>query len=142
MKALTAQQEAFAQAIADGMSQADAFRHAYPKSLKWTPNALHPEASRMLASPKIAARIASLKAAIAEKALWTREQSVKVLAEVATQAEKDADRVRAVAELNKMHGFEAATTIVHKGPHGPIDVRRVHDVTDDELAHIAVTGRG
>lgn len=140
MRALTAQQEAFAQAIADGMSQADAYRQAFPRSKAWQDSSVYEAASKMRA--KLAPRVAELQAAIAEKALWTREQSVKVLSEVATRAEKDADRVRAVAELNKMHGFEAATTIVHKGPNGPIDVRRVHDVTDDELAHIAVTGRG
>jgi phage terminase small subunit len=115
VKPLTHQQEAFAQAVAAGKSQAEAYRIAYPKSLSWKPEALHPQASRMIADPKIAARVAAIKQELEKAGLWSREQSVKVLAEIASRGEKDADRVRAVAELNKMHGFEAETKIQHSG---------------------------
>ena len=46
-----------------------------------------------------------MKGELAKVSLWTREQSVKVLAEIAGNGEKDGDRVRAVSELNEMHGY-------------------------------------
>lgn len=137
---LTPQHERFAQEVAAGKSQADAYRIAYPRSGKWKPSSVWESASRL--TVKVSARIEELRAELAAQSLWSREQSVKVLAEIALRAEKDADRVRAVTELNRMHGYEAETTVVHKGPNGPIEVRRVHDLTDDQLAAIALGSRG
>jgi hypothetical protein len=113
--ALRSQQEAFAQAVASGSNQSDAYRKAYPKSLKWKPEAVHVKASELAANEKVAVRIKSLRDALAERSTWTREQSVKVLAAIANGAEKDADRVRAVAELNVMHGFREPEEFEHSG---------------------------
>lgn len=137
---LTPQQERFAQEFASGKSQADSYRIAYPRSSKWQASSVYEAASKLAA--KIAPRLDELRDQLAEKALWSREQSVKVLAEVARRAEKDADRVRAVAELNRMHGYEAATTIVHKGPNGPIEHEHRHAMTDEQLEAIAAGSRG
>ena len=106
--------EKFCQGIADGLSQADAYRAAYPKSKSWKPETLHPQASKMMADHKIATRVAELREALATKALWTREDSVRAL-ETAMRIAQDKDNaaglVAAVKELNAMHGFNAPVEI-------------------------------
>jgi len=100
---LTAKQEAFAQAIADGMGQADAYRMAYDaEGMK--DNTVYPKASRMMNVGKIRARIDELKAQVAEKQLWSREMSVKALVQAYREG-SGAVKVSAVKELNAMHGY-------------------------------------
>lgn len=60
---LTPQQEAFAVAVAAGSNLSDAYRKAYPRSLKWTPETVNQAASRMAANSKVSARVAALHAA-------------------------------------------------------------------------------
>jgi len=108
---LTAQQESFAQAVASGKSQSEAYRTAYPRSREWKQTAVNETASRTASNPTVFARIAALRREVAERSLWSREQSVAILAEIAQAAEKDSDRVQAVKELNAMHGFEAAKKV-------------------------------
>ena len=108
MANLTPQMEHFCKGIADGLSQADAYRSAYPKSLKWKPETLHPQASKMMADPKIATRVSELRKALAAKSLWTREDSARELEEamaIAKAKENAAGLVAAVKEMNAMHGF-------------------------------------
>ena len=100
---LTAKQEAFAQAIADGMGQADAYRMAYDaEGMK--DSTVYPKASRMMNEGKIRARIDELKAQVAEKQLWSREMSVKALVQAYREG-SGAVKVSAVKELNAMHGY-------------------------------------
>lgn len=109
---LTAKQEAFAQAIADGMTQADAYRAAYSTG-KMTDKTVWEKASALMADGKVRARVASLREALAQTLLWRREDSVTVLAEIA-RAKDDAPtaaRVAAVKELNSMHGFNEPTKV-------------------------------
>jgi hypothetical protein len=75
---LTAKQEAFCQAIADGMNQADAYRHAYDTS-NMKDSSIHVNASKLLSDAKVTQRVTFLKQALESKALWTREMSVKAL---------------------------------------------------------------
>lgn len=103
---LPPKQEAFAQAVADGKTLADAYRASYSTS-KYKPEALWVNASKLMADARVALRVRVLREQLAEKALWKREDSVSVLSEIAHGGEKDADRVRAVAELNAMHGYDA-----------------------------------
>lgn len=103
---LTAKQEAFAQAVADGLTLADAFRSSYDAS-RSTDKSIWESGARLMADVKVASRVAALREKLAARALWTREQSVNVLSEIAQAGEKDADRVRAVSELNAMHGYDA-----------------------------------
>ena len=107
---LTAKQEAFAQAIADGMSQADAYRTAFDVKPTTKPETIHKRASELMADGDVAGRVTSLKAALASKALWTREMSVKALI-AAYREGKPSDKISAVKELNAMHGFNAPQKI-------------------------------
>ena len=109
--ALTAKQEQFAQGLADGLTQADAYRAAYSAS-KQTDATLWANASRMASDSKVIARVAELQSALADKQLWTRADSVTELADIARGVEsKAAEKIAAIKELNLMHGFNAPTKI-------------------------------
>ena len=127
---LTAKQEAFAQAIADGLGQADAYRMAYDaEGMK--DSTVHPKASRMLSEGKIRARVDELKAMVVEKQLWTREMSVKGLIQayrVAQDAKTSTGMTAAVKELNNMHGFNEPTKLSITGS---MVTRIIREVADD-----------
>ena len=107
--ALTAKQEAFAQGVAGGMTQADAYRNAYDCDGSADKTIIE-NASRTMADSNVSARVAELKEAVAIAALWTRLDSVETLAEIARGAEARAnEKVAAIKELNSMHGFNAPT---------------------------------
>lgn len=110
---LTAKQEAFSQAIADGLGQADAYRMAYSAdSMK--DGTVYSNASRLMNDSKVAARVAELKSQVVEKQLWTREMSVKGLMsayKIALEAKASAGMTSAVKELNVMHGYNEPTKL-------------------------------
>ena len=113
--------EAFAQAIAQGgKSQSDAYRQAYNAS-KMSANAVHCEASKLMAIPRVSQRIAELRAKLEDNALWTREMGVKALAEalqVARTGKNAQAMTGAVKELNAMHGFNAPEKVELTGKDG------------------------
>lgn len=102
---LTAQQEKFCQCIADGLNQADAYRSAY-KVGKSKPETVIQNASRLMADSNVSARVAELRKSLADKSLWTREQSVAALVSE-TEGDRAADRISAIKALNEMHGYNA-----------------------------------
>ena len=109
--ALTSKQEAFAQAIAGGMNQSDAYRSAYNTG-KYKPEAIHVNASKMMADARVSLRLKELRDELANKSLWTREQSVFVLVGVIDEGESRAgDKISAVKVLNDMQGFNAPTKL-------------------------------
>ena len=109
--ALTAKQEAFAQAVASGMSQSDAYRAAYDAS-RTKSESVNVNASKMMAGAKVSLRVAELRKELESKGLWTREKSVLALAAIADGGEaKPTEIVAAIKELNLMHGFNAPTKV-------------------------------
>lgn len=108
---LTAKQEAFAQAVASGMTQADAYRSAYDAE-NMGDDTIYVKASELMSDGKVSVRVSELKEAIAIAALWTRLDSVQALAEIAKGGESRAnEKVSAIKELNLMHGFNAPTKV-------------------------------
>lgn len=110
---LTAKQEAFAQGIADGLGQADAYRMAYDAD-GMKDSTIYSKASVLMTDGKVAARVAELKSQVAEKQLWTREMSVKGLMSayrIALEAKASAGMTAAVKELNVMHGYNEPTKL-------------------------------
>jgi hypothetical protein len=108
---LTAKQEAFAQGIADGLGQADAYRMAYDAD-GMKDSTIYSKASVLMSDGKVAARVAELKAQVVEKQLWTREMSVKGLMSayrIALEAKASSGMTAAVKELNIMHGYNEPT---------------------------------
>lgn len=107
MTKLTPKREAFCQAIADGMTQADAYRSAYSAG-KMTDKTIWKRASELMDDGEVTGRVSELKSALEAKQLWTREESVKTLAGIAKDNDaKQADQINAVKALNTMHGFDA-----------------------------------
>lgn len=104
---LTPKQEKFAQCVADGMTQSDAYRASFSCE-KSKPETIQANASRLMANSMVAARVSILKASLADKALWKREDSVKALIEVVTDRKvRPNDKTGAIKVLNEMHGFNA-----------------------------------
>ena len=87
----------------------------------------------------IAGRVKELREKLAERALWTREDSVNVLKSIATDEfnAKPAERVSAVKELNAMHGFNAKQVIDHTSSDGTMTPRptRIELVAPQADAH-------
>lgn len=106
---LTSKQESFCQAIASGMNQSDAYRSAY--NAGGMKNAsINVKASQLMADGNVPVRVEELRNELANKALWTREDSVTGLAVIARGGESRAAEITAaIKELNAMHGFNAPT---------------------------------
>ena len=107
--ALTPKQEAFCQAIADGLSQADAYRSAY-KAEKMKPESVQNTAYQLMQNLEVSSRVKELKGALENKMLWTREQSINKAIEAIEMASnngKPLEILKGVEVLNKMHGYDA-----------------------------------
>ena len=130
---LTPKQEKFAQCVADGMSQADAYRTAYDCKPTTKPETAQANASRIMSDSTVLARVEELRAQLSEKSIWTRADSVKALKEVALNpASKGSETVAAIKELNAMHGWNKQT-IDHVNSDGslkPIKFKRTASLTD------------
>lgn len=83
---MTPQQEKYCQARARGLTQRQAYREAYPKSMKWKDSAVDSQACRLEALPKVSARLAELRAAAAKEATVMRSQVLGRLADLAEDA--------------------------------------------------------
>jgi hypothetical protein len=117
--ALTAKQEAFAQCVANGMTQSAAYRSAYDVSPETKPEGIHVDASQLAAEPKVALRIKELRDLLVMADLWSREQSVNALKGIVVGNESKAGEITAaIKELNSMYGFNAAQKHQHSGEDG------------------------
>lgn len=96
MSALTAKQEAFAQAVASGKSQAEAYRAVYDAG-KSKPETVHSKASVLMANGKVAARVAELRKPVAEKAQVTLEGHLRDLMMLRNMAVKEKQISAAIA---------------------------------------------
>lgn len=121
---LTAKQEAFAQAIASGKTQADAYRLAYDAE-NMKDETIWSKASVLMADGKVSARVDELRKAIENRQLWTREMSVKALIGAYKEGTA-AVKINAVKELNAMHGFNAPTKL-------DVTTRSLDPIADDEF---------
>lgn len=109
--ALTAKQEAFAQAVASGMTQADAYRASYDCEAS-TDKSVVEMASTLMRDLNVASRVKMLQDEIACAALWSRLDSVQALADIARGEEARAnEKVSAIKELNAMHGFNEPSKV-------------------------------
>ncbi len=88
-KPLTPKQEAFATGVASGLSQAEAYRQAFPQSRKWTDKTVHEKASRLAAEDKVQARIQELRGKAAEANEVTIERIVAEVVKIAFANQRD-----------------------------------------------------
>lgn len=116
MTNLTPKQEAFVQAYLTTGNASEAYRQCYSAG-NMKPAVINVKASELLADGKVSVRLSTLREQLAERLLWAREDSVKVLASIAKE-EPDAPhpaRVSAVKELNAMFGYNAPAKVEHGG---------------------------
>lgn len=125
---LTQKQEKFAQCVADGLSQADAYRAAFEAG-NMKPETIYSRASELMADSKVSGRVKELQSKLAAKALWTREMSVQALVsayKIAKGKDNAAGMTGAIKELNAMHGFNEPTKHELSGPNGgPVDIQAI-----------------
>lgn len=125
---LTAKQEAFAQGIANGLGQADAYRAAYDAE-DMKDETIYPHASRLMKNDKVSTRIAELRSQVQEKQLWSREMSVKALVQAYREGSGTV-KVSAVKELNAMHGYNEPAKL---NISGGLLARIQRDIIDDNV---------
>jgi len=126
-KPLSSKEEAFCQDVVGTYTLAEAYRRNYASKNHNNLN-VNFAAKKIRDKPHVAERIAFLQKQLQEKNLWTREMSVKVLGKVAISGARDNDKIKAVCELNKMHGFYAPTRIDHTNSDGTL-VQKTFDFT-------------
>jgi phage terminase small subunit len=101
---LTLNQERFAQNIIQGMSQADAYRAAYPKQ-RMSDKTLHEAASRLMANSKVSARVKELRDELAKPSIMTAQDRLEWLTQVVQGDDQSTtDKLKAVDIMNKMQG--------------------------------------
>ena len=82
-----ARHERFAQLLAEGRSQADAYREIYPVSRHWQADSIHVRASKV--SAKVMPRVRELQQAIASRVIMERAEALSVLADILRAAPDD-----------------------------------------------------
>ena len=78
---LTAKQEAFVKNIIDGMSQADAYRNAYPNQ-KMSDKTIHESASRLMSNHKVVARLKELREELIKPTIMSAQERLEYLTRV------------------------------------------------------------
>ncbi|MFM7655653.1 MAG: hypothetical protein ACKO56_09745 [Paracoccaceae bacterium] len=105
---MTAKQERFALSIAEGTTQADAYRQAYDAS-GMKDGTVWSEAARLMRRPHVTARVAELRAeaeAVRQGLLLSREEAILArLEHEALTAKTDSARIRALELLGKAAGL-------------------------------------
>lgn len=111
---LTPKQEAFAVGIASGLTQADAYRAAYPRAAKWKDEAVWAQSSKLAADSMVCIRVEELGA----KAAAANEVTVS----------------RIVREL-ALIAFGNKRSVMAWGPDG-VKLKDSEGLTDDEAAQV------
>jgi len=93
---LTPKREAFAQAVATGKTQADAYRSAF-NATKMKAETIAQAASRLMADSNVAARVAELRKPVVEAVQITLAAHLSRLAELSAKAEGEGKYSAAVA---------------------------------------------
>ena len=101
---LTANQEVFAQKIIEGMSQADAYRSAYPKQ-KMSDKTIWEAASRLMANDKVVARITELRNELARPSIMSAQERLEWLTDRIADEDVDINaKLKAIDIMNRMQG--------------------------------------
>ena len=117
---MTPKQDAFAIAVSSGMTQADAYRSVYNVRANTKQESIHQAASTVMANINVSSRVDELKRQLADKELWTREDSIRAMIQVIEEPDNQGCKINAVKVINDMQGFNAATktqvsgTITHE----------------------------
>ena len=135
---LTIKQEAFARAYVETGNASEAYRRAYnAENMKQEVVAVR--ACELLAHSKIAVMVSEMRKELAERTMWEREDSVRVLAAIATEDQDapHAARVSAIKEINAMFGYNAPAKVDHTSSDGSMSPRAGLDISKLSTAAMA-----
>jgi len=65
------------------------------------------EATKLQDNHKITTRLLTLRAELAERGLWSREDSIKAMTEIIADPDNQSCKISAVKVINEMQGFNA-----------------------------------
>lgn len=117
---LTPKREAFAAALARGLSQAAAYREAFPRARDWADATVWRKASLLAGDGEVQARVHELGTKAAQANELTVEQHLRTLGELrdeARHAGQYAAAIKAEEARGKCSGFYS-DRVVHTGPDG------------------------
>lgn len=101
---LTAKQEQFVHNVIQGMSQADAYRSAYPKQ-RMSDKTIWETASKLMSNPKVIARITELRNELAKPSIMSAQERLEWLTQlIQSDEESTGDKLKAADIMNKMTG--------------------------------------
>lgn len=109
---LTPKQERFAQCVAEGMTQADAYRAAYSAG-KMKPETVQNKASALMRKGEVRARVEELRAPVIERLGYTLETLIGELEQarlLALSTETPSAMINATMGKAKLLGFDKPET--------------------------------
>lgn len=123
MRKLRAREEAACIALLSGVTQAEAYREAYPTAKNWKPNAVAVKACELFKRPEVKARLEELRASASERNNITvdsllAELEVSRLAALNASTPQVSAAVAATMSKAKLLGFDKQI-INHVGGTGP-----------------------
>ena len=128
-----ARHEKFVQCLISGMSQRKAYREAFKQSSKWKDTTVDVNASKLFSDTKVLLRYKELQEEAQDAAIMTRKERMVTLSEIAKNAEKEADMIKAIDTLNKMDGDYTSKVELS----GSVKANPFANLTEDELRKIA-----
>lgn len=97
--------EKFAQGIASGMSQRNAYRAAFPNSKRWKDETVDSKASVLAKNDKVLERLRELAEKSASEAIMNAKQRKEWLTSIIKSGEEETkDKLKACDILNRMEG--------------------------------------
>jgi hypothetical protein len=108
---LTPRQEKFCRGLAEGLSQAAAFRAAFGRSKGWKPQTVHSRASELAAQGKVQGRVAELQAELRQRSGYDLDRAMRETDEALRLAEAQRNPAAMVAVITlraRMNGLLAA----------------------------------
>ena len=95
---LRQQQEAFVDCIMEGKSYYESYITAYPRSKKWTRNAIHVAVNHMMENENIKAKLSEYGWRDKTKIYWTRQKALETINYVMDMNRKDMERIEQAYE--------------------------------------------
>ena len=96
--------EAFCRALVQGVSQADAYREAYPHARRWKADALHVAASEL--AGKVRVRVAHLQHTAEAACILDRDTLLRKLRDIIEEPATQDTAVRAIAQASRILGLD------------------------------------
>jgi len=102
---LSTPRERFAQEVAAGKNQSEAYRLAYPKSRNWKDSSVHSKASTLMADVKVSARVTALLSQTEKACAMSRDAWLNKWMDVERDSKSLHDRREALREIGKALGY-------------------------------------